>query len=103
MITALAACSLPGFLYPWHRPDGRLSVDERVTALSKLAWRVLDLRSSFHTPGRLTMILPLHRAPLVLMLSLTATLAATPPPSKNWRASTALELAEGAESKMVRP
>ncbi len=43
-ITALAACSLPGFLYSWYRPDGRLSSDELVAELSKLAARVLGLR-----------------------------------------------------------
>jgi AcrR family transcriptional regulator len=44
-ITALAACSLPGFLYNWYRPDGRLSRDEVVQELSMLAFRVLGLRS----------------------------------------------------------
>ncbi len=44
MITALAACSLPGFLYTWYRPGGRLSADEMVATLSKLAWRVVGLR-----------------------------------------------------------
>lgn len=48
MITALAACSLPGFLYSWYRPDGRLSPDEVAAELSRLAWRVLGLRE----PGR---------------------------------------------------
>ena len=43
-ITALAACSLPGFLYNWYRPDGRLGREELVQALSRLAWRVLGLR-----------------------------------------------------------
>jgi len=44
-ITALAACSLPGFLYTWYRPDGRLSPDEVVATLAKLARRVLGLRT----------------------------------------------------------
>lgn len=44
-ITALAACSLPGFLYNWHRPDGRLSADEVAQELSALAYRVLGLRT----------------------------------------------------------
>ncbi|VTU13252.1 MULTISPECIES: TetR/AcrR family transcriptional regulator [unclassified Variovorax] len=44
-ITALAACSLPGFLYTWYRPGGRLSPDEVVAQLSKLAWRVFGLRT----------------------------------------------------------
>jgi AcrR family transcriptional regulator len=43
-ITALAACSLPGFLYNWYRLDGRLSADEVAQELSQLAWRVLGLR-----------------------------------------------------------
>lgn len=43
-ITAFAALSLPGFLYSWYRPDGRLSPDEVVAELSKLAWRVLGVR-----------------------------------------------------------
>jgi hypothetical protein len=44
-ITAMAVCSLPGFLYTWYRPDGRLSPDEVVAALTNLAWRVLGLRT----------------------------------------------------------
>lgn len=43
-ITALAACSLPGFLYSWYRPDGRLSSEEMVRELTQLAWRVIGLR-----------------------------------------------------------
>lgn len=43
-ITALATCSLPGFLYNWYRPDGRLSQDEVARELAQLAWRVLGLR-----------------------------------------------------------
>lgn len=43
-ITALAACSLPGFLYSWYRPDGRLSPGEVVDELATLAWRVIGLR-----------------------------------------------------------
>jgi AcrR family transcriptional regulator len=45
-ITALAVCSLPGFLYTWYRPDGRLSPDDVVAALGKLAWRVLGLKNN---------------------------------------------------------
>jgi len=45
-ITALAACSLPGFLYSWYRPDGRLSPEEVVIELTKLASRVIGLRSA---------------------------------------------------------
>lgn len=44
-ITALAACSLPGFLYSWYRPDGRLSPNEVVAELTKLASRVIGLRA----------------------------------------------------------
>jgi AcrR family transcriptional regulator len=44
-ITALAACSLPGFLYTWYRPAGRLAPEEVVAQLSRLAWRVLGLRT----------------------------------------------------------
>jgi AcrR family transcriptional regulator len=44
-ITALAACSLPGFLYSWYRPGGRLSPDEVVAELTKLAGRVIGLRA----------------------------------------------------------
>ncbi len=43
-ITALAACSLPGFLYAWYRPDGRLGSEEMVRELSRLARRVIGLR-----------------------------------------------------------
>lgn len=43
-ITALAALSLPGFLYSWYRPEGRLSQNEVVAELAQLAWRVLGLR-----------------------------------------------------------
>lgn len=48
-ITALAACSLPGFLYNWYRPDGRLPPEDVVRELSQLAWRVIGLRK---TPRR---------------------------------------------------
>ena len=47
-ITALAACSLPGFLYAWYRPDGRLGAEEMVRELSTLASRVLGLRPAGH-------------------------------------------------------
>ena len=45
-ITAMAACSIPGFLYNWYRPDGRLAPDVMVRELSKLAWRVIGLREA---------------------------------------------------------
>jgi AcrR family transcriptional regulator len=44
-ITALAALSLPGFLYSWYRPDGRLSPDEVASELTRLATRVIGLRT----------------------------------------------------------
>ena len=43
-ITALAACSLPGFLYTWYRPDGRYGEDELSEKLCVLAYRVVGLR-----------------------------------------------------------
>ena len=51
-ITAQAACSLPGFLYTWYRPDGRLSAEAMVHELSKLAWRVIGLRQTFPNPSK---------------------------------------------------
>jgi AcrR family transcriptional regulator len=45
-ITALAACSIPGFLYSWYRPDGRLKPDEMVRELAPLAWRVIGLKKT---------------------------------------------------------
>lgn len=42
-ITALAACSLPGFLFNWYRPDGRLSQEAIVAELTQLACRVIGL------------------------------------------------------------
>lgn len=45
-VTAFAACSLPGFLYSWYRPDGHYTVDEMVGKLSVLAWRVIGVRES---------------------------------------------------------
>ncbi|HSV51690.1 MAG TPA: TetR/AcrR family transcriptional regulator [Burkholderiaceae bacterium] len=43
-VTALAACSIPGFLYSWYRPDGRLDPESMVQELTALAWRVIGLR-----------------------------------------------------------
>lgn len=45
-ITALAACSLPGFLFNWYRPDGRLSADLVAKELTRLACRVIGLRTA---------------------------------------------------------
>lgn len=50
-ITALAACSLPGFLYNWYRPDGRLSPDEVADELTELASRVIGLRHAGGLPS----------------------------------------------------
>ena len=49
-LTALAACSLPGFLYHWYRPDGRLPLYYLMPVFSQLSWRVLGLRSK-RRPG----------------------------------------------------
>jgi AcrR family transcriptional regulator len=43
-ITALAACSLSGFLFTWYRPDGRLSRDEIVAELTQLSLRMIGLQ-----------------------------------------------------------
>ncbi|MBS0453174.1 MAG: TetR family transcriptional regulator [Proteobacteria bacterium] len=49
-LTALAACSLPGFLYSWYKPDGRYSIDELVAKLCVLTWRLIGLRQHKPTP-----------------------------------------------------
>ena len=51
-ITALAACSLPGFLYNWYRPNGRMPSDEVAQELTTLACRVLGLRTRRATAKR---------------------------------------------------
>ncbi|RMX05810.1 TetR/AcrR family transcriptional regulator [Corticibacter populi] len=43
-LTALAACSLPGFLYSWYRPDGRLGPEAVTAELTRLAMQLLGLR-----------------------------------------------------------
>lgn len=43
-VTALAAASIPGFLYTWYRPDGRLAPDELVAQLTRVALRAIGLR-----------------------------------------------------------
>jgi len=50
-ITAQAACSLPGFLYQWYRPDGRLPPEAMVAELTRLACRVLGLRQRRRARG----------------------------------------------------
>lgn len=44
-LTALAACSVPGFLFNWYRPEGRLPPEEIVFELTQLACRVIGLRT----------------------------------------------------------
>ena len=52
MIAALAACSLPGFLYQWYRPDGRLPGEALAAQLTQLAWRMLGLEDDPAPRGR---------------------------------------------------
>ncbi|WP_234262822.1 TetR/AcrR family transcriptional regulator [Hydrogenophaga sp. NFH-34] len=42
-LAALAACSLPGFLYSWYRTDGRLSPEAVTDELTELAMRLLGV------------------------------------------------------------
>lgn len=44
-VTALAAASIAGFLYTWYRPDGRLSRDELVAQLTRVAVRAVGIRA----------------------------------------------------------
>ena len=50
-VTAQAACSLPGFLYNWYRPDGRMPPQAMVQQLTRLAGRVLGLRAPLGKPS----------------------------------------------------
>lgn len=50
-ITAQAACSLPGFLYNWYQPGGKLGPAEMVVELTDLASRVLGLRNLAPAPA----------------------------------------------------
>ena len=50
-VTAQAACSLPGFLYNWYRPDGRMPPEAMVQQLTRLAGRVLGLRAPLGKPS----------------------------------------------------
>ena len=50
-VTAQAACSLPGFLYAWYRPDGRMPPEAMVQQLTRLAGRVLGLRAPLGKPS----------------------------------------------------
>ncbi|HZT55845.1 MAG TPA: TetR/AcrR family transcriptional regulator [Burkholderiaceae bacterium] len=43
-VTALAACSIPGFLFSWYQPDGRLPPEAMVRKLTALVLRVIGLR-----------------------------------------------------------
>lgn len=45
-LTALAACSLPGFMYTWYRPDGRLPPEAITRELTQMALRVMGLRAA---------------------------------------------------------
>ena len=51
LVTAQAACSLPGFLYNWYRPDGRMPPEAMVQQLTRLAGRVLGLRAPLGKPS----------------------------------------------------
>ena len=42
-VTAMAACSIPGFLFSWYRPGGRLASEAMVAELAELSWRVIGL------------------------------------------------------------
>ena len=50
-VTAQAACSLPGFLSNWYRPDGRMPPEAMVQQLTRLAGRVLGLRAPLGKPS----------------------------------------------------
>jgi AcrR family transcriptional regulator len=43
-VTALAACSISGYMYTWYRPDGNLPPERIVPELAQLAWRVIGLK-----------------------------------------------------------
>ncbi|MFT3778435.1 MAG: TetR/AcrR family transcriptional regulator [Ottowia sp.] len=43
-VTALAACSLTGFLFYWYRPDGRLPPEAMIKKLTEASCRVIGLR-----------------------------------------------------------
>lgn len=62
-ITAQAACSLPGFLYNWYRPGGRLGTAEMVAELTELASRVLGLRAAPATASEATTAIPAKKTP----------------------------------------
>lgn len=49
-IAAQAACSIPGFLYQWYRPDGRLSPEAMEAELTALACRMLGLADAAPQP-----------------------------------------------------
>lgn len=62
-ITAQAACSLPGFLYNWYRPGGRLGTAEMVAELTELASRVLGLRTAPATAPEAIAASPAKKTP----------------------------------------
>jgi AcrR family transcriptional regulator len=43
-LTARAVSSLPGFLYTWYRPEGRLPPAELTRELVAMAWRLIGLQ-----------------------------------------------------------
>jgi AcrR family transcriptional regulator len=43
-VTAQAACSIPGYMYTWYRPDGRLGPEQILRELAPLAWGVIGLK-----------------------------------------------------------
>jgi hypothetical protein len=62
-ITALAACSLAGFLYNWYRPNGRLPPEEIVKELTEAACRVIGLRVRRKAPARAASTPPAKATP----------------------------------------
>lgn len=45
-LTALAACSIPGFLFHWYRPEGRLGREDVIREITKAVYRVIGLKIS---------------------------------------------------------
>lgn len=50
-VTALAACSVVGFLFYWYRPNGRLSREQIIRELTESACRVIGLRRRKRRPS----------------------------------------------------
>lgn len=51
-LTALAAASIPGFLYTWYRPDGRLAPQAVAAQLTRVALRAIGMRRRRASAGR---------------------------------------------------